>query len=184
MPAKGSVQRHGNRDYVLNKKFYEEKLVKEGKTTLPYSECINIIHHANKIIADAVKKEIDGFKLPFGMGYLCCSKYIPKKPTINWLETNKLFERGIRKYVYNTNMHTEGYACRIVWYRVGKVDNAHFHEIYKFKAVKLLSAEVSDLFKNGKNYHAWEVSDFINKGRLENLYNKRYRNNLNTISNG
>lgn len=170
MAAKGSVLRYGNRDYIFNRKFHQTRLVEKHGVEKSYKECKEIIHHANQLIADIIKKEIDGFKLPFGMGYLCASTYIPSKLAINWEETNKL-----GKYVYHTNMHTDGYSCRIVWFRVGRVDNTHYHEIYKFKAVRELSRDVSELFRNGQQYNEWSVTDFIEKGRLENLYNKRYR---------
>jgi hypothetical protein len=173
MPAKGSVQRYGNRDYVFGKKFYETRLVEKHNVQQSYNDCKNIIKHANLLIADIIEKEIDGFKLPFGMGYLCACKYVPSKPAINWSATNEL-----GKYVFHTNMHTDGYACRITWFRVGRVDNTHYHEIYKFKAVQDLSRSVSENFKNGYPYNQWTVSDFIEKGRLENLYNKRYRPEL------
>lgn len=170
MPAKGSVSRHGKRDYIFGKEFYEKNLVEKHNISLPYKDCKNIINHANKIVGEVVKNEVDGFKIPFGMGYLCVTKYTPSKPAINWPETKK-----IGKYVYFTNMHTDGYSCRVMWYRVGRADNAHYHEVFKFKAMKNLGKEVSDLFREGKNYTAWEVTDFIEKGRLENLYNKKYR---------
>lgn len=170
MPAKGTTARYGNRDYIFGKDFYEKHLVEKHNTSLSYKQCGDIIRHANKVVAEVVKNEVDGFKIPYGMGFLCVTKYTPSKPAINWPETRK-----IGKYVYHTNMHTDGYSCRVMWYRVGRADNAHYHEVFKFKAMDGLSTEVSELFKNGKNYTAWEVADFIEKGRLENLYNKKYR---------
>lgn len=170
MPTKGSIHRHGNRDYIFGKSFFKENLVEKHDVSLTYNQCKDIILHANKVVADVIKNEVDGFKLPYGMGYLCVTKYTPSKPAINWNATKK-----IGKYVFHTNMHTDGYSCRIMWYRVGRVDNAQFHEVYKFKAMRYLSRDVSALFANGKNYTAWEVPDFIEKGRLENLYNKRFR---------
>lgn len=170
MPTKGSVHRHGNRDYIFNKDFYNEKLVEKHNVTLDYNTCKNVILHANKVVADVIKSEVDGFKLPYGMGFLCVTKYTPSKAAINWAATKKL-----GKHVLHTNMHTDGYSCRIMWYRVGRADNAHFHEVFKFKAMRDLSRDVSALFADGKNYTAWEVPDFIEKGRLENLYNKKFR---------
>ena len=163
-----------NKDYIFTESFFKKVL--QPKTTLNYKECRNVIDHSNKIVATVIQKEIDGFKLPFGMGYLCSVRYVPNKPMINWDETNKL-----GKYVYHTNMHTDGFACRVVWFRVGRSNNMHYHEVYKFKADGKLSKAVSTLFAQGKSYNDWTIDDFLQKGRLENLYNKKFRKDLNTI---
>lgn len=173
MPAKGSVLMYGNRDYVFNTDFYKNVLQKEKKVEFDYKQCKNIIDHSNKIIADIIKTEVDGFKLPFGFGYLCPVKYVPAKPMINWKETNKIGKR-----VYFTNMHTEGFSCRVQWFRVGRITNMNFNEVYKFKSYKTLSNAVSKAFAAGKTYVEWSVSDFMEKSRLENLYNKKYRKEL------
>lgn len=179
MPTKGSVLLYNNRDHILNKTFYKERLVEKNDVKLSYNECKDVIHHSLKIVSNVIQQEVDGFKLPLGMGYLCAVKYVPNKPLIDWGATNLLKQKGINKYVYFTNMHTDGHSCKIQWFRVGRVDNLHFHEVFKFKAVAALRNPVSALFKKGKAYHAWTISDFIEKGRLENLYNKRYRKDLN-----
>jgi len=168
------VLKYDDRDYIFDKDFYNKNLVEKHNIDLSYLQCRDIIYHANKIIAAAIQNEVDGFKVPFGMGYLCATKYMAEKPAINWKLTKQL-----GKYVYHTNMHTDGYTCRVMWFRVGRASNSHFHEIFKFKAMRGLGRSVSALFSAGKNYNEWSIHDFIEKGRLENLYNKKYRKNLN-----
>lgn len=172
MPAPGSKLLYGNRDYIYDKKFYKE-LVEKTQTTLSYGECRKIVETCNKFIAEVVRDEQDGFKLPFGLGYLCSTRYIPNKPAIDWHETNK-----IGKHVYHANLHTFGYSVKVAWFRVGRITNTHFNEVFKFKAYKTLSQSVSKLFKGGKMYSEWLLSDFIEKSRLENLYNKKFRKEL------
>lgn len=170
MPAKGSKFRLGNRDYVFNKKFYDEHLVAKHGIQLSFDECKEIIETSNKNIAGVVVDEIDGFKLPFGLGYLCAGKFIPKNPAIDWKKT-----REVGKKVYHLNFHTFGYSVRSYWFRIGRIGNTKFHEVFKFEAYKTLSQGISKAFSGGKMYSEWAISDFIEKGRLENLYNKKFR---------
>jgi hypothetical protein len=173
MPAKGSVLLYGDRDYIFSPKFHKENLVKGKNVDLSYKECKEIIEHSNKIIADVIQDEVDGFKLPFGFGYVCPMKYEATYPAINWKESER-----IGKTVYHTNMHTEGFSVKIQWFRVGRIDNVHFNEVFKFKAYKTLSQKISKAFSKGKPYVDWKMGDFISKGKLENLYNKKFRKEL------
>lgn len=170
MPAKGSKFRLGNRDYIFNKKFYDKNLVEDNKISLSFDQCKNIIETANKNISETMIEEIDGFKLPFGLGYLCISKFKPKNPAIDWKKTKE-----IGKKVFHLNLHTLGYSARSYWFRIGRIGNVRFHEVFKFESYTTLSKKISKSFAAGKAYNEWTVADFIEKGRLENLYNKKYR---------
>lgn len=170
MPAKGSKLRYGNRDYIFNKAFYENVVEKKG-LTLSHDESKKVIELTNKIIAETVVEENDGFKLPFGLGYICAGRY---KPTYNMIDWSKSNAAG--KHIYHLNLHTDGYAVKTYWFRVGRIFNTSFHEVYKFASYKTLSMAISKAFGSGKKiYSEWAVSDFIEKGRLENLHNKKYR---------
>ena len=175
MPAKGSKLVYGNRDYIYNKSFHERELAPREGFDLPWDVCKDIIENSNKNIAEAVCDEIDGFKLPFGLGYVVAGKYIPTHPLTDWKATK---ETGSKKV--HLNLHTFGYAVKIYWFRVGRIRNTKFHETYKLSPYKTLSSAVSNLFGSGKRqYHEWCTNDFIDKGRLENMYNKKYRKELN-----
>ena len=169
MPAKGSALIYGDRDYIFNKSFHNTKLKQNG-VELSFKECKDIINYANSQIAKVIVEDLEGFKLPFGLGYLCVCKYKAQTPAIDWYNTKKL-----KKYVYHTNLNTFGFSCRVSWYRVGSIGNARVHETLKFKAYRTLSKLVSKAFSSNRNYQEWTISDFIQKGRLENLYNKKFR---------
>lgn len=176
MPAKGSKFRYGNRDYIFNLDFYKKNLVENRKVDLSFTDCKKIIESCNKHISSIIVDEIDGFKLPFGLGYICAGKYKPTNPLVDWDNTKKS-----GKKVYHLNLHTFGYAVKLYWFRVGRIRNTHFHEVYKFVSYKTLGKKVSAAFKTGQKVYAeWAVSDFIEKGRVENLLNKKYRKELKT----
>lgn len=170
MPAKGSKLRLGNRDYIFNKKFYEKNLVTDSKVTLTFDQSKNIVETSNKIISEIMLEEIDGFKLPHGLGYLCISKFKTKNPAIDWKKTKELGKR-----VYFLNLHTLGYSIRTMWFRIGRIRNIRFHEVFKFEPYELFTKKISKSFAGGKPYNEWTLGDYVEKGRLENLYNKKYR---------
>lgn len=172
MPAAGSKLKFNDRDYIFNKKFYEEILVEKRKTTLTKDQCKALIEGVNKNISKCIVEENDGFKLPFGLGYLVAKRYEPVKDMIDWQKTRE--NNGT--HVYFANLHTLGFACTVKWFRVGRISNSRIGDTYKFATYKTLRKAVSDAFRSGRKiYSEWSVSDFIEISRLENLYIKKYR---------
>lgn len=172
MPAKkGSTLKNSDRNYIFDKLFYES-LKKDG-ITLSRQECSDAIRTSTSIIASIIKNDLEGFKLPNGLGYIAASKFKPKTPSIDWKETKKAGKR-----IHHLNLHTLGYSVGVFWYRVGRITNNSLNEVYKFKAWTTLSRAISKAFREGKNYKDWTIADFIEQSRLEHLYNKRYRKEL------
>jgi hypothetical protein len=177
MPKKNSLFKCPDRDYVFNMTFYKKNLVEENKVKLSFTDCKNIIDTCNKNIAKVIENEVDGFKLPNGLGYLTVVSYVPCKDYVDHHNTKK-----IGKKVYHLNLHTSGKACKVKWFGFRYIrlkSMTSFLDVYKFKSYKTMSQSVSKAFKFGKDYVNWTVNDFINKGRLENLYDKKYRKKVN-----
>lgn len=174
MPAKGSRFRYGNRNYIFNKDFYKTNLVEKDNIDLSFEECKSLLDKCNRNIAEIIVDEIDGFKMPFGLGYIVAGKFLPKNPAIDWKKTNE-----VGKHIYHLNLHTDGYSVKSYWFRVGRITCTSFHEVYKFAPYKTLSLAISKAFGTGRKMYAeWGISDFIEKGRLENMFNKKYRKEL------
>ena len=179
MPAKNTNLKFGKRDFIFDKKFYNN-LKKTKNLKLSYSESKAVINKANDNIAQAILQENDGFKLPFGLGYICVTRFKSKNLAIDWNTTKKIGQR-----TYFTNLSTLGNSIAIKWFKVGKAPmTIAFLDIFKFRACRKLSRSASAKFKNGKQYSEWGVSDFYEKGRLENLYDKKFRQPLNIEDNG
>lgn len=173
MPAKGSTLRYGNRDYIFSKEVYPE-MAKKTKVDLPYATYKKIIETANKNVGRVVVDEIDGFKMPFGLGFLCAVRWVPKTPAIDWDKTRK----NGGKHVYHLNLHTFGFSAGTRWFRVSRMNAQFYNQLFKFKACKELAKLVSESFRGGKQYLDLSASDFRELGRLDNLYNKTYRKDL------
>jgi hypothetical protein len=173
MPAKNSTLRYGNRDYVFNTDFYDQLVEKNNDLGLSYLEVSKILRTHTKNISEVIEEEIDGFKLPKGLGYFCAVKYTPKKEQINWKKTHE-----IGKPVYFTNFDTFGYCTAVKLFRVGRPNNNSFYDVFMFRPCKTLAQSIMKKFKAGKIYSEYRISDFIEKSRLENLYSKRYRKEI------
>lgn len=172
MPVKNSKLKYGNRDYIFSRKFYDE-LIKKTGLDLSYEDVGKIVKSHLKNIADVVEDEIDGFKLPKGLGYLCAVKYKPTKLGIDWNKSNQLGKR-----VYFNNLATFGYNATIKLFRVGRPNNNSFYDVFMFKTSPKLAERIVKKFKGGKGYSDFTISDFLEKSRLENLYSKRYRKEI------
>lgn len=169
MPAKGSLINNSDRNYIFGKKFFKNILQKEVETKLDYKTCKELIERTNQIIANTVKNEPDGFKLPHGMGYICTTLFRPKKDQVDYKKTKE-----IGKLVYHLNLHSDGLSPHVKWFRVGRTDYIELHDIFKFKAYRTLSRGVGQTMKNGKEYKTWTHSDFYERSAAENFYQKKH----------
>ncbi len=172
MPAKGSKYKYKHRNYILNLKFWR-RLKNEKKLTLSYEQCRDILEKSEDIISAVIINENDGFKMPFGLGYIVVTKFISKKLAKDWKKSKEL-----GKDVYFTNLNTLGYSCRVSWYGFLHKSNKNFffRDIYMFKTSEYLSKAISKAFASGKKYIEWDQADFVNKGRLEKFYQDKIKN--------
>jgi hypothetical protein len=179
MPTAGSKLKYGHRNYIFDEKFWK-KISEEKKIDLSYKQARAIIDKSNDVVADIVIGEQDGFKLPFGLGYIAATKFIPKNPAIDWKKTKEL-----GKKVYFANLHTLGFSIRVIWYGFVKDGNksTSFRNIYMFKTSEYLSKKLVKSFSSGKQYKEWTPEDFVNKGMLEKFYHKKIQKSKN-IENG
>jgi hypothetical protein len=172
MPCKkGSKFKYGHRNYIFNLAFWK-RLKEEKKLQLSYKQAKQVLDKSQEIISDVIVEEEDGFKLPFGLGYIVVTKFISKKPAKDWKKSKEL-----GKDVYFTNLNTLGFSVRVAWYGYLHQSNRNyfFREIYMFKTSEYLSKRVSKAFAAGKKYIEWDQADFVSKGRLEKLYQDKIK---------
>jgi hypothetical protein len=172
MPAKNSKLKYGNRDYIFDKERYQ-KIVDKTGLDIPYLESKEIIKKHLENIADVIEDEIDGFKLPRGLGYFCAIKYQPSRAVVDWKKSKQF-----GKTIYFTNLATFGYTATAKLFRVGRPNNNSFYDVFMFKSCAKLSEKIIKRFNAGKVYSDFTISDFLEKSRLENLYSKRYRKEI------
>ena len=172
MPKKGTRLKYGKKDYVFNSDLYDKIVAKTG-LKLSYKEAQAVIAAHLKNIGQVLETELDGFKLPWGLGYICAIKYVSKTPSINWKLT-----RQYKKTVYHTNADTLGFATTIKLFKVGRRYNNSFYDAFMFKPDRKLFRGIVHKFRAGQPYLELTHADFIEKSRLENMYSKKHRKDL------
>lgn len=106
---------------------YEYFLKKYPDTEVTYPMFRHVISQFNKKAMDNI---LDGktLKMGFGLGYIRIQK-LPRnfnKPSIDWGETNKLREKGIKKRVF----FTDDYLYKFYWAK--KACNIRNKTVYRF----------------------------------------------------
>lgn len=159
MPAKGSSYKSGKRNVILDKKFFNSL---RETTGLDIDDDIirQIVIESNLEIAESIKADDDGFKLPENLGYIVVTKYKSKKKPVDWVNTHKY-----KKKIYLTNLHSFGYIHHIKWYKRG-VTSFAFKDVYKLQPARLLTRDVAKSVKSGKLYHSWSNDDFLSKNKI------------------
>jgi len=169
---------------------YFEKVREKLKLTkkqLPDSLIKKVIKLNNKLIADWIVNNADGFQIKDN-GTLIVSKWLPKCLRGEKLEKieeimnnpknddymKEMFTARYNKSLgdkYRTknkfiNLHSFFYIYRVMWFnsRNCKFDKA---EIYEFKADKALRIKLNEKIVEGKEFFEWNFSDFRTHKRKE-----------------
>jgi hypothetical protein len=126
-----------------------------------------IIKRCNTLISEMVINEAYEFRLPYRLGYLSIKRNKPKlvlnpdgtlnaaksKLQIDFQATMKLWEKSenalkLKKKVYFTNVHSEGYICGWSWDK--RTSNIKNITIYSFKTVRDNARAVAKAVKENK----------------------------------
>jgi hypothetical protein len=81
------------------------------------------------IILKHVLDGSDGFKMPFGLGYIQVGKYKPKTYTDRSLSVDYKASKEFNKRIYHLNEHSDGYKFRLHWSKVPQT----FPDRYKYQ---------------------------------------------------
>lgn len=163
MPAKNSTLKYGNRDHVINSKFFKEYKEKTG-SEISYDDFVNVIKNSNVKIAEIVANEQEGFKLPENLGYIVVTQYKTKKRPTDY-NKSKVYDTR----VIHNNLHTNGEMGAIRWFN-NRINRNFFTTIYKFKGCRTLTRAVSASLKNEKSFLDWSASDFFNHNQVSRLF--------------
>ena len=103
-----------------------------------------------KIIVDYVLNGSDGFKMPFGLGFIQVGKYRPKQYTPNSLSVDYKASKEYNKRIYHLNEHSDGYKYRLYWSKIPRT----FPDRYKYSLclVRDNKRKLAKLIFNKKDY--------------------------------
>ena len=168
MPTKGCGLNCGKRNNIITPKFHRHFMKKTG-INISYKEFKEIIFSANDEIFNIILEDISGFKLPYGMGYFCVTKYKPSK-----IYPDKFYSKLYKKVIPHTNQHSFEWIYHLKWFKVNNSRKSRLWS-YKFVACRRLKRALPLKIYDGKLYQEWKKEDFWSKSRMEKTFYKFYK---------
>lgn len=109
-----------------------------------------ILQEMCRIILDAVLNSSDGFKMPFGLGFIQVGKYLPKALNDKSLSVDYKASREYDKRIYHLNEHSNGYKYRLYWSKIPRT----FPDRYKYQLcfVRQNKRRLAQLIFNKQDY--------------------------------
>ena len=83
--------------------------------------CVTILKH--------VLNASEGFKMPFGLGFIQVVKYRPKNFNSDSLSVDYKASKEYDKKIYHLNEHSNGYKFRLYWSKLPRT----FPDRYKYQ---------------------------------------------------
>lgn len=124
--------------------------VKNIDADMSYFRFKRIIEAFNKSIVDVILNSSDGFKMPYGLGYIRIVKYKPKEYTDKSLSIDYKSSKEYNKKIYHLNEHSNGYKYRLYWSK----QNKSFPQRYKYSLnlVRANKRKLAQLIFNKQDY--------------------------------
>lgn len=109
-----------------------------------------IIDKVNKTILEQLQDASEGFKMPYGLGYIQVVKYKPKGYTDKSLSVDYKASKEYDKKIYHLNEHSQGYKFRLYWSKLP----ATFPDRYKYSLsfVRANKRRLAQLIFNHQDY--------------------------------
>ena len=103
-----------------------------------------------KIILEHILNRSDGFKMPYGLGYIQVVKYRPKSYTQDSLSVDYKASKENDKKIYHLNEHSDGYKFRLYWSKIPRT----FPDRYKYQLmfVRQNKRKLAQLIFNKHDY--------------------------------
>lgn len=115
-----------------------------------YSLYKRILDQMCNVILDTVLERSEGFKMPYGLGFIQVGKYRPKSFTQQSLSVDYKASKEYDKRIYHLNEHSDGYKFRLYWSKIPKT----FPDRYKYQLslVRKNKRKLAQLIFNKHDY--------------------------------
>ena len=102
------------------------------------------------VILESVLERSEGFKMPYGLGFLQVCKYKPKTMTQQSLSVDYQASKEYNKRIYHLNEHSNGYKYRLYWSKIPRT----FPDRYKYQLgfVRQNKRKLAQLIFNKHDY--------------------------------
>lgn len=109
-----------------------------------------ILQSMCKVILQHVLNASEGFKMPYGLGFIQVCKYRPKSLTGKSLSVDYKASKEYNKKIYHLNEHSDGYKYRLYWSKIPRT----FPDRYKYELslVRQNKRKLAQLIFNNQDY--------------------------------
>ena len=117
---------------------------------VPYSLYNRILDQMCVTILEHVLNASEGFKMPYGLGFIQVVKYRPKMLIPDSLSVDYKASKEYDKKIYHLNEHSDGYKFRLYWSKLPRT----FPDRYKYQLclVRQNKRKLAQLIFNKNDY--------------------------------
>lgn len=123
---------------------------RETESEVSYVRFKRISEAFNKLISDSILNASEGFKMPYGLGYVRIIKYKPKTYTSKSLSVDYKSSKEEGKTIYHLNEHSDGYKFRLYWSKLPQTFPDRYR--YQLKLIRANKRKLAQLIFNHKDY--------------------------------
>lgn len=123
---------------------------RETESEVSYVRFKRISEAFNKLISDSILDASEGFKMPYGLGYVRIIKYKPKTYTSKSLSVDYKSSKEEGKTIYHLNEHSDGYKFRLYWSKLPQTFPDRYR--YQLKLIRANKRKLAQLIFNHKDY--------------------------------
>lgn len=117
---------------------------------VPYELYKRILDEMCNVILEHVLNASEGFKMPYGLGFIQIGKYKPKTLTDKSLSVDYKTSKEYNKTIYHLNEHSSGYKYRMYWSKVPRTFPCRYK--YSLSLVRQNKRKLAKLIFNKKDY--------------------------------
>ena len=92
----------------------------------------------------------EGFKMPFGLGFIQIGKYKPKTLSSQSLSVDYKASKEYGKHIYHLNEHSDGYKYRLYWSKIPRTFPDRYR--YQLSLVRQNKRKLAQLIFNKQDY--------------------------------
>ena len=125
-------------------------MYKELPIEVDYGVYKRVLEEMCKVILEHVLNGSEGFKMPYGLGFIQIGKYLPKTLSPDSLSVDYKLSKQYDKKIYHLNEHSDGYKYRLYWSKIPRT----FPDRYKYQLglVRQNKRKLAQLIFNKQDY--------------------------------
>lgn len=125
-------------------------MYREMPVDVDYSLYKRILDEMCNVILEHILERSEGFKMPYGLGFIQIGKYRPKTFTPKSLSIDYKASKEYNKKIYHLNEHSDGNKYRLYWSKIPRT----FPDRYKYQLclVRQNKRRLAQLIFNKQDY--------------------------------